>query len=262
MNNSKRSVVAAFASFILAMFVVSPIAIAICFPPSSYAHEENKIKHFVSTYENDDYPTKPTCEIDQNTYNVAVAFKWRAGSNSDDLALSRSGSVYNLMGSTAYNNYAFVDDTSGTTACTPSYSYGKSYNSTSRAYSDSLQISIEHPTYTQYSFYAKYPAVGQFRYWLFGPDANIPTSFNKDEYTWEHHGTSAHKIVATVMFDSTIVNLEYDIPFLFPQKHTRQFGDLKLSVRVTSERCSIRMEQSNVKAYRLRFMFGVTPQTP
>ncbi len=51
MNNSKRSVVAAFASFILAMFVVSPIAIAICFPPSSYAHEENKIKHFVSTYE-------------------------------------------------------------------------------------------------------------------------------------------------------------------------------------------------------------------
>ena len=33
MNNSKRFVVAAFASFILAMFVVSPIAIAIYFPP-------------------------------------------------------------------------------------------------------------------------------------------------------------------------------------------------------------------------------------
>ncbi len=194
------------------------------------------------------------------TYNVAVQYNWQVGMGGDEIALSPNGRDFSLMGDRVYRSNDFADGV-GEKNCEPNLYAGKSYDSYSNTYSGIT--TLEHEVYmgdhyvVRYGYDANYNAVGIFPYWIFGPSATIPTSYDQEHYVWYHNSSNGHTIKGTIEYKGELQNIEVYIPWIGYKTSSVNVNGETFYLRTGPNRCSIIAKSSNLHAYDLKFAFGV-----
>ena len=89
-------------------------------------------------------PAIPSLNVIQ--YNTAVVFEWTVGARGTELALSTQ-TTYNLMGVSTYRDISFCNSNKDK-GFLAMYVSGKSYNATTRVYSDAKDLSGHGGTYS------------------------------------------------------------------------------------------------------------------
>lgn len=195
------------------------------------------------------------------TYNTAVVIAWAVGQGGTEVAVSTRDIYYNHTGLRTYREYVFTEvHGADCLDCSPQYWYGKSYNSATDTYSDAttilryVQNEDESMSYTA-SRQCLYPVVNGTKSVSSG---TVPTSYDQTDYIWNHGGGSRNFIKGTLLFDDYICNMELDIPWIGYRTTEVTVNGVTISLRTGPNRCSIKVNQSDISWNRLTFTFGIS----
>lgn len=205
-------------------------------------------------------PGAPSLVIQQ--YYTAVAFRWTAGENGTEIAISGNNQDYIRMGTRTFNEYAFTElFRANDTECRPQYWYAKSYNP-SIGYSSATTAIYDtyddegNKTGNDVVRNCIYPVANGMV--LTNTTIDVPTKFDQNEFIWDHKAGNGDVIKGTVKIDDKYIsNIEVTIPWIAYRTSSVTLNGITIYLRTGPNRCSIRVDSAGVTATRLVFSFGI-----
>ena len=237
-----------------------PVVSTITVNANSHVTNDTTIKDKVDLNVNSSSIEAPSVIWDNTQYNMIVCYTWRVGNGGDDIAMSSNQQSYRLVGDVVYRTYEFPER-AGTNHCDPDYYIGKSYNSSTKTYSSSytsLEHEVDMGTYisVRYGYDARYTCVDTYTYWVNGV-GNVPTSFDKEHFIWNHNSGSGKTIKDTFAFQDQLADINLQIPIFGYKTASITIKGETSYLRTGPNKCSIRAESSNIHTYDIRFAFGI-----
>ncbi len=201
-------------------------------------------------------------------YYMAVQYKWIPGINGDYVSLSNNDVSYGSL-ATEYTENAFPSSADDR-LCIPYYKYGKTYDSRTARYSpvkslehDETMVSSDGSSsyiLSAMGFKPMYDCEGYFDSGSLPYGSTVPTSFNQNNYKWDHNHAKNNTIKATIEYMGVIANFNIiTIPGLFAVTTTVNLNGVDFVMRVGFDTVQLKTNNSGVSAFNLKFAFGVDP---
>lgn len=194
--------------------------------------------------------------VEWDIYNTLVVYTWKVGAGGDKLYMDNGWNQYWDCGDVVYTEWA--SPFGSNLICHAENYRAKSYNSVTGEFSSikSLEhvINIDGDNYVAYGEQCRYETVDEFEH---GNSYVIPTKYDQSDFIWNHNSSNGHIIKGTIIYGDKYADIEVTIPWIAYRTSSVSLDGVTFSLRTGPNRCSIKVDKSNISTSKFIFKFGI-----